>query len=103
MLFRNKMLQAVYSTVEHTNKHIYLKASEMHQPDIVHINSGATDNHLAVGVQRSGCQELDDLVDALLVAVHLPVATNKELARHFIFNLKFKAAKNNSVFIKVPC
>lgn len=37
----------------------------------------------SIGIQGPFAQEVDDRVDAGLVAVHLPVTTDEELATHY--------------------
>jgi len=51
-------------------------------PAVVQIDGRDSHNNLTVGVQVAGVHELDDLVDALLGAVHLPVAADEKLTTH---------------------
>ena len=51
-----------------------------------------------IWIEWASCQELNNLVDALFVPVHFPVASNEEFASHFwLFNLILK--QNKSIWI----
>ena len=54
-----------------------------------------THHHLSVGVQRPSHQPGAYLVNASLVTIHLPVASNKELASHVNDFEEFTVWKKN--------
>ena len=47
--------------------------------DVVQVYSWDADDHICVGIQRSGVEERDNPVDGGLVPVHLPVADHHKL------------------------
>merc|ERR1719507_1824107 len=56
--------------------------------DILEVDGGHCDDHLSLGIEGALRQELADDIDGGFVAVHLPVAANKELPvrRHLDFS-----------------
>lgn len=79
----------------HTNFYIWLKIPITHlggNADAVRqlgagqaqIRGRASDDDFGVGIQRTGSQDFAQIGDAGLVTVQLPVASDTELATHFV-------------------